>query len=681
MADTPQTYALLIGIDDYLPNALPGNARYEHLMGCVRDVMRIEELLKSRLGIPDGHIIKLVAPLGSRTSAERWPTYTNMVAAFQKLVEIAQPGDFIYIYYAGHGGRVPGLVPEIKQIDESLVPVDIGTPGARYLRDVELACLLKQMGDRKLMVTIILDCCFSGGATRGLGGVTVRGLHTIDMTPRPTESLVAAREVLVDTWRSLSGGTTRGFHWIPDSGGYVLLAACRATECAYEYPFGGHDGHGVFTYWLLDALRHAGPDHTYKMVLERVLAKVHAQFERQTPLILGEANRLVFSSGALQPEYAVTVIAAEMDQRRVLLQAGAVHAVSKGAKFAIYPQGIIDFARVEKCLAVVEITQLGSTESWARIVDIFNPGPIEPGAQAVLCDPGGVRFQRSVLLVHREDLPPTTGQARALNSARQAIERLNSRFVQMAGRDQAVDFQVAIDDQGHYEIWDPAGEPIANVHPALHIGEDWAAERLAQRLTHLAKYRNIQQLDNTDEYSPLADKLLLTPVGKQSEYDPVDPPMPEPFDDPAGILLKDGEWVFLRLKNASPRPVNITGFDLAPDWSITQVFPLDTSYETFDPGEERILSLQAVLPPGYAEATDVFKLFATIGSTDFQWLQLPALDRPSQSRGFGSLPGNPLEELLFALVEEAPATRTLIPGVRPTREWVTTQLEVRIQRP
>src|SRR5205085_4707204 len=117
---------------------------------------------------------------------------------------------------------------------------------------------------------------------------------------------------------------------------------------------------------------------------------------------------------------------------QVLLQAGAVQAVSKGAKFAVYPRGVIDFSRLEKCLAVVEITQLGSTESWARIVDTFSADPIEPGAQAVLRDPGGVRCQRSVLLVHSEDLPPTIEQARALNSVRQAIERQNSRFVRLA---------------------------------------------------------------------------------------------------------------------------------------------------------------------------------------------------------------------------------------------------------
>src|SRR5437764_545964 len=103
MAGTSQTYALLIGIDDYLPNTLPGNARYERLMGCVRDVTRMEELLKSRLSLPDEHIIKLLAPLGPDGLAEQRPTYTNMIAAFQKLIEVAQPGDFIYIYYAGHG--------------------------------------------------------------------------------------------------------------------------------------------------------------------------------------------------------------------------------------------------------------------------------------------------------------------------------------------------------------------------------------------------------------------------------------------------------------------------------------------------------------------------------------------------------------------------------------------------
>jgi hypothetical protein len=40
----------------------------------------------------------------------------------------------------------------------------------------------------------------------------------------------------------------------------------------------------------------------------------------------------------------------------------------------------------------------------------------------------------------------------------------------------------------------------------------------------------------------------------------------------------------------------------------------------------------------------------------------------------------PLETLLFALMEEVPDTRTLKPGIRPDREWITVQLEVDIQQ-
>ncbi len=47
----PQIYALLIGIDHYLPNTLSDGVQYTHLKGCVRDVMCIEEFLKSRTTI------------------------------------------------------------------------------------------------------------------------------------------------------------------------------------------------------------------------------------------------------------------------------------------------------------------------------------------------------------------------------------------------------------------------------------------------------------------------------------------------------------------------------------------------------------------------------------------------------------------------------------------------------
>mgnify|MGYP001547264349 FL=1 len=78
--------------------------------------------------------------------------------------------------------------------------------------------------------------------------------------------------------------------WLLEPQGYTLLAACRANESAYEYPFNGHEKIGVLTYWLLDTLRQAGPNTSYKMVHDRILAKVHGQFEQQTPMLQGAGH-------------------------------------------------------------------------------------------------------------------------------------------------------------------------------------------------------------------------------------------------------------------------------------------------------------------------------------------------------------------------------------------------------
>ena len=111
---------------------------------------------------------------------------------------MANPSDGVYVHYSGHGGRTPTSIPKVKGVqalDESLVPIDIGDPKAQYLRDHELARLLKDMVEKGLNVTIVLDSCHSGGATRGVrsavADVAVRGVDFIDRTPRPTASLVA----------------------------------------------------------------------------------------------------------------------------------------------------------------------------------------------------------------------------------------------------------------------------------------------------------------------------------------------------------------------------------------------------------------------------------------------------------------------------------------------------------
>lgn len=695
-------WALLIGVDFYFPNRLPDGGFFPNLGGCVHDVDRMEAFLRTRLGLRDERLFKLTASdTGQSQPPEpiaQWPTHANLLAALTQLTQQAQAGDQVYIHYSGHGGRATTIYPQLKGaqgIDETLVPTDIGHAATPYLRDVELAHLLQEMVDRGLLVTLVLDSCHSGGATRGLGGVRTRGISSIDTTPRPTASQMASPDVLAATWNTISGGNTRvmkvGSGWLIEPKGYTLLAACRGTELANEANFEG-EAFGVLTYWLLDTLRQLGPALNYKMLHERILAKVHSEFPNQSPQLQGENDRAVFGSERVQPHFATTVL--DVEPARLRLDAGQVHGLRKGAQFAIYPQGA-DLTSVEQRLALVTVAELGSVDAWATITTILHTDPIEQGAQAALLDSGNIKLQRPVRFAPRADLLAQIDQATALAKAQAALVATNSTFARLANEGESVAFQVAVNEQSEYEVWDPIGQPLANLRPALAISDPDAPAKMAQRLIHLARFRNVQELSNSDALSPLARALAVDLLGKQgAAYDPADPPDPQPI--PVG---KDGrptiqpeEWLFLRIRNLLPKrndplqpwlnSLNITLLCLQSDWGIVQIYPGDAGSFALplDAGGELVLPLQGKLPPAATQSTDVLKVFATLDTTNFRWLELPALDQPpvTRSRTRGGGDGTALEDLLAAVVYLEPRTRTMSVATAPSKGWVTAQVEVTV---
>ncbi len=688
-SDTPNIFALLIGVDCYLPNRY-----YANLRGCVRDISHVEAFLQRTFKMPPENILRLTATdTGNQEPSEpreRWPTYENMVNAFKQLTDMAQAGDQVYVHYSGHGGRLPTLLPELKGetgLDEGLVPTDVGDSAARYLRDIELTKLLNDMVAKGLTVTVVLDSCHSGGMTRGRGDVAVRGISRVDTTPRPTESLAGSHRQLAELWGQLTEGGVRdvslGGGWLPEPKGYVLLAACRPSESAYEAVFEGTEHNGALTYWLLDSLGDIGPGLSYKVLHDRVLAKVHSQFAEQTPQLQGEGDRVVFGAEQVQPVFTVPVLEVETAQERVLLNAGQAQGLGVGAQFAVYPRGTSNITDLDKRQALVEISELGAADSWAKIIRTFEGEAIEGGAQAALLGAPSVRLRRKVDLVRQADLDPALDQDAALGAVARALE--GNGWLEVGTDGEAMAFQVAVNQEGEYEIWDGAGEKIKNLRPALKVGEPKVASDVARRLEHLAKYRAVEQLNNHDPISPLARKLVVELVGKRAEYDPADPFEAAPFDDPGHTPgLRVREWTGLRIKNNSSQSLNITVLDLEPGWGVRQVYPggrVDNFVE-LEPGQEITLPLQAGLPEGYQEGTDTLKVFATVGTTNFRWLELPALDRPlTRSAGLrGEDPGNPLEEMLAAFSADQPPTRDLIPAAYPSQEWITEQVQIHIQQ-
>ena len=703
--EKPNFYALLIGIDGYQSNQM-----YKNLKGCVRDINLVADYLQKTLPeIFNLKVSKLTSPnfdvLDVPSTEEPRPTYKNIVEAFRSITETAQPKEQVYIHYSGHGGHATTIYPDLKgegQYDEAIVPMDIGEAG-RYLRDVELATLLKRMTDKGLVVTVVFDSCHSGGATRG--DSDIRGNEKPDTAKRPEDSLVDARQALVNNWRTLTEGTSSGVApggWLTQSRGYVLLAACRPSEYAFEYAVNGNERHGALTYWMIDTLTSSTTGLTYKSLHDRVNAKIQSKFPSQLPMLLGEGDRSVFGSDRVSTQYAVTVM--KVDEDQLTLNAGLAQGLSRGTRFAIYPLNTADLSNKQQQLAIIEITEVKASSSLAKVLGTDEGGiavkaHIEQGAPAVMVS-APIDLVRRVRLFDQKqvgerenELPPELvgKQKEALETIRQALAG-NGWVVELQPDDkQEAYYQVAIALDGEYEIC--IGMPINNLRPALKIDDSNAAKGVVNRLVQLAKYQTVQELDNS------ASELTTYLEFELCDQDK------KPFPNSSNLTLNKGKVVYLRVKNTFSQPLNIAVLDLEPTWAISQMpiegiqapfYQLDSQKELF------IGRFRLGLPEGeeYQQATETLKLFATRGLADFRWLTLTALDQEFEKKG--SLDGelerkaeelttrggahsiSPLNNLLATIgadVDNPPTiTRAMMYEPDPNAEWVTKEIKITVKQ-
>ena len=164
-------YALLIGI----------NACSERpLRGCVRDVLEIKKHLDD-MPKPNIHTHMLTASLVENTISTRpteelelLPTHHNVVNALKKIISQAKDGDFVHMHFSGYGTafRPPREPSPSSQFsnrstgDLALNLLQEDRVGIQYLRGSELAYLLRNMVNKRLTVTLVLDCYFLGSVMR-----------------------------------------------------------------------------------------------------------------------------------------------------------------------------------------------------------------------------------------------------------------------------------------------------------------------------------------------------------------------------------------------------------------------------------------------------------------------------------------------------------------------------------
>ncbi|MER5206605.1 caspase family protein [Streptomyces sp. NPDC002825] len=250
-------YALLVGIDDYPSGTAPP------LSGCLNDIAAARRLLEER-GAGDVLVRTLLNGEATRRAVED---------AVRGHLGRAGAEDTALLWFSGHGTQSLAreeahLKIEATGRNQALVCVD------GPLLDKRLGSLLDGVAARGAHVAAVLDCCFSGGATRE----DERRVRYA--APAPSWDLTGGAEDGLPSAAPRAATPEPG--WTAPR--HVLLAAARLDQYSYEDDYEGRR-HGAFTHALLGAVRDARDGVTYRELLSAADARLQRAGGRQQPVL------------------------------------------------------------------------------------------------------------------------------------------------------------------------------------------------------------------------------------------------------------------------------------------------------------------------------------------------------------------------------------------------------------
>lgn len=335
-------FALLIGIDAY---------HEKPLKGCVNDVYELKKHL-DQASEPAVRTFVLTASLPrdpasshSIEEAEVWPTYNNVLNAIKQIDLEAKQGDYVYIHFSGHGTvfRPPLQFESGRSFTDhstgelalNLLQDNVST--TRCMKGSELASLLRVLVNRKLVVTLVLDCCFSGCAKRS--DTSVRFL---DCDPQPVVAHSSVPEQSLSPMnqcpRAASRDASLRNNWLINPEGYTIIAACGPTQLAKEALFNNRS-HGALSYFLATIFERSGGiggkiQHIYQALCNRFREEQEKDRLNQTPMLFGNKNLYFLGRENLRLASAPIVVSRTKGVG-FRLEAGHAHGICEGDLFSL----------------------------------------------------------------------------------------------------------------------------------------------------------------------------------------------------------------------------------------------------------------------------------------------------------------------------------------------------------
>ncbi|MFT3680840.1 MAG: caspase family protein [Ferruginibacter sp.] len=157
-ASAQNKYAVLVGINQYYTK--PGVPYYKVLQGCVNDALAIKAMLIQRFGFKESAVTTLF---------DGQATKENVLAALLDVVAKSKTGDAVVFYFSGHGVWMSNtdqspLDSKVKDgMNQAMVMSNLYAENLGCLfTDALIKNTFNKFVDKKVVLTSIFDCCFSG---------------------------------------------------------------------------------------------------------------------------------------------------------------------------------------------------------------------------------------------------------------------------------------------------------------------------------------------------------------------------------------------------------------------------------------------------------------------------------------------------------------------------------------
>ncbi|MCB6179593.1 caspase family protein [Rhodobacter sp. Har01] len=586
-----ENYAILIAANDY-QNL---DERW-WLKGPRNDVDLVATYLTTEAPVPFAP--ENVTVLTDGTEGAQPATLAAIREAFAKVAAEAQPGDFVYLHFSGHGTQAPATNDdtELDGLDELFLPVDIGkwNDGVgtvqNALVDDEIGQMIDAIRAKGADVWVVFDSCHSGTATRAVEAddeVRTRQLDpsVLGMDPAAMED-VASRSIGEDDPRATTPEEMADTAPAGEGlGSFVAFYAAQTNEVTPEknMPKGkpGRKPHGVFTYTLFETLAEY-PSATYGQLGQEILRKYSVtSIAKTTPLFEGDLDAVAFAGAE---GGRVAQWPAEATEAGLTIPAGELHGLSQGAVLAVMATAA---DATENALGYVEITSIDTFTATATAIEQDGkvlPADLPKGLYLRKLD-DALDFTLTVALPE-----PGTAPADALLAALEDLKaeagpRLN--FV-AAGAEADLRLAVIPDSPRPDAIWVLPSTGLADdltTTPSVGTeGKDGAtlALTLADTLAHMSKALNLMKLGGAIGAGEMDVEVeMLTRSAETPELTPL--PL-----SPVPTLISNDE-VHVLAKNHMDVPVDVNVLYIGADYSITH-----WAAERLQPGDELKKGLFAI---------------------------------------------------------------------------------------